>query len=234
MKKNQNIPCDLPELAEIMKLIGNVSHSVSQSKFIGDIFECGAITISNTVNLIEKKERSERYAQIINTYSEHDRTLMHIILGKIFTLLSSVVEDNGRIHDYLGELYMCCNQGNDGFGQFFTPYDVSKFMAKVSIGSEIIEIAKQDKVISISDLCCGTGVMLLAAIDVIKNDYGVNYTRSCLFEGCDIDIRCVHTCYLQLSLAGASAIIKHQNTLTDEQWSVWRTPAYMLQYMHFR
>lgn len=234
MKKNQNIPRNLPELAEIMKLINSGSHSVSQSKFIGDIFECGAISISNIVNLFEKRERSERYAQIMKSYSERDRSLIHTILGKIFALLSSVVKDNGRFHDYLGELYMCCNQGNYRTGQFFTPYDVSKFMAKLSIGSEIIEIAKQDKVISISDPCCGSGGMLLAAIDVIRNDYGVNYTRSCLFEGCDIDIRCVYMCYLQLSLTGASAVIKHQNTLTDEQWSIWRTPAYMLQYLHFK
>lgn len=234
MKKRQNIPRDLPELAEIMKLITNGSYSVSQSKFIGDIFECGAITISNTVNLFEKKERGERYAQIMNSYSERDRSLMYTILGKIFNLLSSVTVDNGRFHDYLGELYMCCNQGNDRIGQVFTPYDVSKFMAKMSISSDIIEVARQDKVISISDPCCGAGGMLLAAIDVIKNDYGINYTRSCLFEGYDIDIRCVHMCYLQLSLAGASAIIKHQNTLTNEQWSIWRTPAYMLQYTHFK
>lgn len=220
MKNNQNIPRNLPELAEIMKLITSGSYSVSQSKFIGDIFECGAITISNIVNLFEKKERGERYAQIMDSYSERDRSLMRTILGKI--------------HDYLGELYMCCNQGNDRTGQFFTPYDVSKFMAKVSIGSDIVEVAKQDKVISISDPCCGAGGMLLAAIDVIKNDYGINYTRSCLFEGCDIDIRCVHMCYLQLSLAGASAVVKHQNTLTNEQWSIWHTPAYMLQYPHFK
>ena len=234
MKKNQNIPHDLPELSEIMKLITSGSYSVNQSKFIGDIFECGAITISNSVNLFEKKERGERYTQIMNSYPERDRSLMRMIFGKIFDLLSSVVEDNGRFHDYLGELYMRCNQGNDRTGQFFTPYDVSKLLAKVSIGNDIIEVAKQDKVISISDPCCGAGGMLLAAIDVIKNDYGINYTRSCFFEGCDIDIRCVHMCYLQLSLAGAAAIIKHQNTLTNEQWSIWRTPAYMLQYPHFK
>ena len=34
--------------------------------------------------------------------------------------------------------------------------------------------------------------------------------------------------YLQLSLFGIPAIIVHGNSLTVEQWSVWKTPAYIL------
>ena len=39
--------------------------------------------------------------------------------------------------------------------------------------------------------------------------------------------------YLQLSLAGVPAIIKHQNALSRELWSVWKTPAFVFQYHRF-
>ena len=47
------------------------------------------------------------------------------------------------------------------------------------------------------------------------------------------DTRCVHMTYLQLSLAGVPAIVKHQNSLTRELWSVWKTPAFIFQYPRF-
>ena len=49
----------------------------------------------------------------------------------------------------------------------------------------------------------------------------------------DLDIRCVHMTYLQLALAGVPAIVCHQNTLTNELWSVWKTPAFIFQYHRF-
>ena len=39
--------------------------------------------------------------------------------------------------------------------------------------------------------------------------------------------------YLQLSLAGVPAIVKHQDAISRELWSVWRTPAYIFQYPRF-
>ena len=33
---------------------------------------------------------------------------------------------------------------------------------------------------------------------------------------------------------GVPAIVRHQNTLTRECWSVWYTPAYLFQFLRFR
>ena len=44
----------------------------------------------------------------------------------------------------------------------------------------------------------------------------------------DIDIICVQMTYLQLSYMGASAIIEHKNTLTQEKWNEYRTLAYLI------
>ncbi len=175
-------------------------------------------------------EREQRYLEIIKTYKPDEQKLIADIFTKIFCLCSSVVYDDGVFDDYLGELFMKCNQGNKKAGQFFTPYNVSKMMAKMTITDDKI---KQDEILTVNDCCCGGGGMLIAALDVLKNDYNVNYARNCFIDAGDIDVRCVHMTYLQLSLAGVPAIVKHQDVFSRKLWSVWKTPAFIFQYHRF-
>ncbi len=224
-------PYKIPTIDEIIKQIENAAYTINKSKLISDVFECGAITISNAVDFTKSTEREERYKQIMNTYQPKERELIADIFGKIFALLSSVVYDDGKFADYLGELFMRCNQGNKYSGQFFTPYSVSRLMAEMTVTDDKI---KQGEIITINDCCCGGGSMLLAAVEVLKNRYGVNYARDCFIDAGDIDERCVHMTYLQLSLAGVPAIVKHQDVFTRKLWGVWKTPAYIFQYHRFR
>ena len=107
-------------------------------------------------------------------------------------------------------------------------------MARCLLDSDRLkEKANKDEIITINDPCCGGGGMLIAALEVLKS-LGVNYARNCFMEANDVDIRCVHMTYLQLALAGVPAIVRHQNTLTRECWSVLYTPAYLFQYLRFR
>lgn len=106
-------------------------------------------------------------------------------------------------------------------------------MARATLEESLIkEKAEKDDILTISDPCCGGGGLLIAALDVLKS-LGVNYARNCFIDCGDIDIRCIHMTYLQLSLAGVPAIVKHQNALTREFWGVWYTPAYLFQYPRF-
>ncbi len=223
-------PYPVPTVNEIIKLIDRSSYSVGKSKLISDVFACGALAVSNLVDFTQFDEREEQYKQIMNGYQPKERELIAEIFCKIFALLSSVTYDDGAFDDYLGKLFMHCNQGNKGTGQIFTPYHVSKLMAKIMINGDT---AKQKDIFSVYDPCSGGGGLLMAALDVLKNDYNVNYTHHCFMQAGDIDIRCVHMTYLQLALAGVPAIVCHQNTLTNELWSVWKTPAFIFQYPRF-
>lgn len=226
-------PYKIPTVNEIIKQIDSAAYKVDRSQLIADVFECGAISISNTVDFAPQMKREERYRDIMNKYRPEERELLSEIFTQIYMLLSSVVYDNGHFSDYLGELFMRCNQGNSKAGQFFTPYHISHFMAKASIGDEVVKKAEDDGILTVCDPCCGGGGMMIAALDVLKNDYHINYARHCFMECSDIDLRCVHMTYLQLALAGVPAIVKHQNSLSRELWSVWKTPAYIFQYTRF-
>ena len=231
--KNGTIcPYPIPTVNEIIKSIDRASYSVDKSKLLSDVFACGALSISNLVDFTQYDEREEQYKQIMNGYKPKERELIAELFSKIFALLSSVVYDDGCFGDYLGEIFMRTNMANGKKGQVFTPYHVSELMARMTIGEKVKDKVKNDKILTINDPCCGSGAMSLGALNVLKS-YGINYTRNCFIECSDIDLRCVHMAYLQLSLAGVPAIIKHQNTLTLETWSVWKTPAFIFQYTRF-
>ena len=232
--ENKNLcPYKIPTVDDIIKRIKSATYRVNTSQLIADVFECGAISIANTVALPQDEEREERYKQIMEKYEPQERQLLAEIFGMIYALSSSVVYDNGVFKDYLGDLFMRCNQGNNSTGQFFTPYHISQFMSKAIIGDEVLAKIENDGILTVCDPCCGAGGLILATLDVLKNDYNINYARHCFIECSDIDIRCVHMTYLQLSLAGVPAIIKHQNSLSRELWSVWKTPAFVFQYSRF-
>ena len=231
---NNNLcPYRVPTIDDIAKLIDKSAYGIDRAKLLSDVFECGAIAISNLLDLTQKEEREKRYTEIMNRYKPEDRNSLCTIFSKIYALCSSVVFDDGVFNDYLGDLFMRLNQGNKRNGQFFTPYHISKFMAGCSLLPDVVkEKTKDDGILTICDPCSGGGGLMLAALSELKR-LGVNYGRNCFVACSDIDIRCVHMTYLQLSLSGVPAIVKHQNSLTRETWSIWRTPAFMLQYPRF-
>lgn len=231
---NEKCPFKAPAIEDIIKKFDRGTYRVDRSKLLSDIFECGAIAISNRFDLPQAEEREKRYLDIMNGYQPAERFLMQDIFGDIFALLSSVAYSDGRFDDYLGKLFMESGVSNDKAGQFFTPYSVSKLSAEMVVDKETIEKHKKDdSVLTISEPACGSGGMVLAMLDVLKNKCDFNYARNCFVEASDIDARCVYMCYLQLSLAGVPAIIKQQDTLSRKLYQVWKTPAYIMQYTRF-
>mgnify|MGYP001623083073 CR=1 FL=1 len=197
-------PYPIPKIEEILKDIERAARSTDKHKFVSDLMECGAIAISNLVDLPQREKREKRYLQIMKSYAKENQKSLADIFAKIFALLSSVVYDDGRFDDYLGKLFMNSDLGNEHTGQFFTPYHISRFMAEVTLTEELItEKADRDEIITISDPCCGGGGMLVAALEVLKC-HGVNYARNCYLDAADIDLRCVHMTHLQLSLTLAA------------------------------
>ena len=225
----------IPSVQSIMKLFDSATYRVDRAKLLSDVFECGAIAISNTVDLKQAEEREKRYLQIINQYSKEEQELIAKIFGEIFVICSSCTHPLGSFGDWLGELFMRSNTSSDKAGQFFTPYSVSRASAKIAINAETVERYKQSgEVLTISEPACGSGGMIIAALETLWTEHDFNYATQCFVEASDIDSRCVHMCYLQLSLAGVPAIIRHQDTLTMKTWGVWYTPAYVFQCMKFR
>jgi len=218
---------------DIIKLLDTGSYKVGRHELLSDVFQCGAIAIANKFDRRQAKKREETYLSIIKKYDKDTQQLITEIFAEISVLLLSQI-DMG-FDDYLGELYMLSETSNSKAGQFFTPYSVSKACAEACIDEKTVnEYIEKDKILTINEPACGAGGMIIAAIDILYNRYRLNYSRNVFVECSDVDQRCVHMTYLQLSLIGVPAIVYQRDTLTMKTWQKWETPAYIMQYLRFK
>ena len=59
--ENNNLcPYQVPTIDEIVKLIDKSAYGIDRTKLLSDVFECGAIAISNLLDLTQKDEREKR------------------------------------------------------------------------------------------------------------------------------------------------------------------------------
>ena len=131
--------------------------------------------------------------------------------------------------DFLGDIFSALNLHDEWRGQFFTPYDISKMMAKMILPDK--ENAEGwAKPVTVYDPCCGAGCLLIACANVARS-YGVNYQQKIMFYAQDIDRITALMCYVQLSILGCKALVKVGNSLAEPltenmplDESVWLTP----------
>ena len=216
---------------ELEKLYNKLCHRYSRYEVWQDMVVMIACAIANAVDKRHFDKREEMYMRVVKKYEKDELAVFpefftHIVLG---------MEENPDC-DFLGELYMDLELGNKHAGQFFTPYDVCRVMAEVTINDDLLkeQIAKQGW-ISVNDCACGAGATLVAAANILRSK-GVNYQMQALFVAQDVDATVALMCYIQLSLLGCAGYVVIGNTLTEPQTGnvlfgeessrCWYTPMY--------
>lgn len=109
--------------------------------------------------------------------------------------LAVVVEHfwyNGGYADLFGPVYMeiCDHWRGSSLGQFFTPWEVCKMMAKLQFEERLVEKVSRGEPLSVIDPCCGSGTMLLAARAVVAERYGRDVADRMSLNGQDVDRIC--------------------------------------------
>ena len=153
----------------------------------------------------------------------------------MFTMLVLELEKNPN-QDLLGELYMMLQISNKNTGQFFTPYDVCEMMSKITFDrKELGKTVHKKGYANVYDCACGAGATLISASEQCKEMFKkYNYQNHVYFVGQDIDITCVHMCYIQLSLHGLAGYVIHDNSLIkpepklpEDLEKIWFTPMWL-------
>ena len=216
---------------ELEKLYNKLCGRYSRYEVWQDMVVMIACAIANAVDKRHFDEREAMYMRIVPKYSKEELSVFpefftHIVLG---------IEENPDC-DFLGELYMGLDLGNNKAGQFFTPYHVCKFMAECSIQEDLLKSQIENNGwISVNDPACGAGATLVAAANYLKG-IGINYQMQALFVAQDVDMTVALMCYIQLSLLGCAGYVVIGNTLTEPQTGhvlfgeessrCWFTPMY--------
>lgn len=202
-----------------------------------DFVSLVAISISNAIDKRHFEIREKEYLTIQSKYKKDEMA----IISELFALTVMALEKNPW-QDFLGELYMRLDLGNHWKGQFFTPYSITKMMAKITIGNLEQQVSEKGYV-SVNDCACGAGATLIAAAEeayMQLDGTKYNWQNHILFYAQDIDAVTAKMCYIQLSLLGCAGVVKIGNSLTKPMCSgesdenYWYTPMWFSEIWHYR
>lgn len=209
----------------LIDFITKASYRHSKWQVFSDFVEMSAISLSNAVDWVHKEEREKRYLEIINSYEKKEQELFPEMFACLVMALEYELKTNGPT-DILGSVFHELELHNKWKGQFFTPMHVCEAMGMMTVPDKK-EFIEDKGFISVAEPCVGSGAMVLGfakAMQVNKLDY----CSQMVVTATDLDLKCVHMAYIQLSLYGIPAVIIHGNSITVQEWSKWYTPAYML------
>lgn len=218
-RKPLSLHCDHQK--ELAKLLRELAYRHGLWQVWKDFVALSALSISNAVDRRQWTAREDEYLKIVGRYTKEEAEGM--AQGLALVTLGLEV----GMSDFLGSLFMALELGDAWKGQFFTPYEISRLMASMTMGDKGGPEIQERGFVTVSDPCIGGGAMVIAAAHALL-DQGINYQQCMHAVACDIDIVAVHMAYIQCSLLHIPAVIYHSNSLTLKVWSEWKTPAHVL------
>lgn len=185
------------------------------SRVFGDFVELAAITLRQSIyrDPIEEK----RYLDIVKTYKPE-----HIdLFSKMLAITINALEY--KPCDFLGKAFQSLELQGKVMQQYFTPYPISEMIVRANLDKSKIERCIKEKgYLTINDPACGSGGMMIAAMQYFKF-LGFNPHTQLLIIVNDISHIAVCMCYVQLTLLGAAAEISRRDTITQENFYTHHT-----------
>jgi len=167
-----------------------------------------------------------QYMDVVRRNKLEDVRVMPRLLG----ITAAAVQDGGA--DFLGQVVGELALINGHMGQFFTPYDVSRMMAEITL-QDAGELIREKGFITLMEPASGAGGMVIAAADVIAGQ-GFDVSRQLYVDATDLSPLCFKMTYLQLALRGIPATVRRGNSLSLETFDQAVTPAFLSFYATHR
>ena len=193
-----------PQSQDVFRQIEEISQRSGVSRAIAfeDLLEC-------SVSALGHPAMEEEYLATIEKHKVGMTGKRGVdTLAAAFATLIEVTSQTRK--DILGDIF----QGAITYGergQFLTPGPLAAAMCRLNLPAEDTGLERRR---TISDPCCGSGRMLLAAAEIQPAWH---------FVGQDVDRRCVLMCSIGLALRNAYGHVVWGNSLTNEVKQIYET-----------
>ena len=202
--------------SEFAKVFRSITDRHSSWQVWADFVVLAAISIAAPFGVPDDerhREREKEYRDIMERYQPEERKVFPVL----FAMTVDALEEEPH-QDFLGEMFMALELSNHWKGQFFTPYDLCRCMAEITMTD--IEARIQEKGwFGIMDPACGAGALLIAARNQMHfANPPIGYLPGhlhALFVCQDIDRVAALMCYIQLSLLGCAGYVVVGNSITN-------------------
>ena len=137
--------------------------SLAQSQGLNTVFttflEIAANSLAAQTDPENAEKREQRYQEMASTMTPELLSSYARMLALLFLTVREYRDDPC---DILGGIYHELNLNNEWNGQYFTPDDVCRLMAQITLPSD--ELSANDGPITINEPTCGSGTMVIGAI----------------------------------------------------------------------
>ena len=205
-------------IKDFIKGLSKVSPSYGTNQIFVDVCRIMSLSLRGAITSGQEKDDIEtNYQRFVEKYGAEGMQYV----SELFAIVVEALEL--RRTDFLGQIYERLNATNKGFGQFLTPIGVSELLSKVSIGNQ----SKSSEITRIYDPSCGAGVLLLEGARQFIADGGKQ--KNLLIYADDLDETACCIAYIQFSLLGYAAIVRHVDSLSQKVYEgPWYTVGYFL------
>jgi hypothetical protein len=222
------VPTPAEHRKRFIKAFESLAHHRERHDVLSDFLDMAVCAIRKTTlpsgpaaDAIEGQ-----YMAVVKRNAPEDVRKIPELLG----ITALAVQEGGC--DFLGQVAGDLELINGHMGQFFTPYDVSRMIAELTLDT-VDEIIAEQGFVTIQEPACGAGGMIIAAADVLARK-GYDIGQQLYVDATDISPMCFKMSYLQASLRGIPATIRRGNTLSREMFDQAHTPAFLPFYLTHR
>lgn len=190
---------------DFVKCVERASRHRRQQEVFADMVRAMSLSMEGaTVTDTEIAAGIEReYADIRARYAADEFAEFPKALALTMAALETARED------FLGHALEALGASNTHNGQFLTPVCVSRMMSAMLYPT--VDNYTPGEIVKLNDPACGTSVLLIEGAERLL-EKGVRQGDLLVIAG-DIDSRACDASYVQLSLLGYPAIVRHMDAL---------------------
>lgn len=207
---------------DFIKLVHEIGRSRGYRQVLDDFLELAYCAIAKRTYPAAHEWAEALEARYMETVARREPEYIRR-MPELLALAQVALGPGGGGGDFLGRIAGELGALNGEAGQFFTPFEVSKMMASISL-HDAGHIIKENGFITIGEPASGAGGMLLAAAEVLEEQgYDPGIVMFC--EAVDISSTAFKMTYLQLALRGIPANVICGDTLSLKSYERAVTPA---------